>query len=126
MALCPFVDLTKEMREVLRLYHFEPKVCKKEKNECWRWTGLFKTTRPYGYVSKKYGKKSYLWYAHRLAWMFRYNSPIPNGLNCCHTCDNTWCVNPEHIFLGTQRQNLEDARRKGRMYNGKPRKSRIK
>lgn len=127
MALCPFVDLTKEAREVLRIYHFEPKVGKKSKDECWPWIGKLKSVeRPYGYVSKKYGKKTTFWFAHRLAWMFRYNCPIPKGLNCCHTCDFPACVNPDHIFLGTQKQNLDDARRKGRMYRGKYIKSRIK
>lgn len=126
MPLCPFVDLTKEAREVLRIYHFEPKVDKKSKHECWQWTGLVKPNRPYGYVSKRYDKTIAKWFAHRLAWMFRYNCPVPKGLNCCHTCDNTLCVNPDHIFLGTQKQNLDDARRKGRMYRGKYIKSRIK
>lgn len=46
------------------------------------------------------------------------NGPIPNGMVVMHTCDNPPCINPEHLVLGTQRKNMEDAINKGRLVLG--------
>lgn len=51
--------------------------------------------------------------AHRVAWMIA-NGPIPDGLCVLHRCDNTACVNIEHLFLGTHRENTHDMITKGR------------
>ncbi len=127
MAICLF-SLPKEVRESVRLWHFEPCVEKKSKDECWEWLGS-RVKRGYGQVFRfievegQEKKKKIAFAAHRLAWMFKYNCPIPAGLNCCHTCDNPGCANADHIFLGTQKMNIQDARRKGRMFRGKYRQN---
>ena len=51
--------------------------------------------------------------AHRVAWV-KANGPIPKGMLVCHSCDNPSCINPDHLWLGTPKQNMEDKQRKGR------------
>ena len=51
--------------------------------------------------------------AHRVAWIKAYG-PIPQGLHVLHKCDVKACVNPEHLFLGTHKDNMHDMKVKGR------------
>ncbi len=55
--------------------------------------------------------------AHRFSWMLAHG-PVPKGQFLCHHCDTPRCVRPSHLFLGSQKDNLDDARRKGRLKDG--------
>jgi HNH endonuclease len=57
-------------------------------------------------------------FVHRIAYAV-INGPIPSGLVVCHKCDNPSCFNIKHLFLGTQKENIQDASRKGRLGHGK-------
>lgn len=54
-------------------------------------------------------------YAHRIAWEL-VNGRAPEGMRVLHRCDNRRCVNPEHLFLGTDRDNVRDMHSKGRAW----------
>ena len=80
---------------------------------CWRWDGS-KNRYGYGFVS--YGPRGAQTrvQAHRVAWTLAYG-PIPDGAFVLHHCDNPPCVRPDHLFLGTQGDNMVDmaAKRRG-------------
>lgn len=88
---------------------------------CWLWTGS---------VAGRYGifrpvASETMVRAHRYSWEIS-NGPIPDGLGALHNCpggDNPLCVNPAHLFLGTQLDNMSDCSRKGRMPRGEQRSS---
>ena len=75
---------------------------------CWEWTAACYTT---GYGA--FGLCGKMWKAHRFAWMME-NGDIPVGLCILHKCDNPKCVNPAHLFFGSQADNMADKTQKGR------------
>jgi len=78
-------------------------VDKKNDDDCWEWTGKL--------LFKKYGQ-------HRFSYQLHNPTENMKGLLVCHKCDNPKCVNPKHLFLGTQKDNMQDCKNKGRTTKG--------
>jgi len=88
---------------------------------CWEYQGNHdcNDTHSYGRISiLLYGRK-YRFRAHRLSYAF-YNGVDPKELFVCHKCDNTLCINPDHLFLGTMSDNMRDmvAKERNRAQDG--------
>jgi hypothetical protein len=82
-------------------------------NGCHLWTGSLRSSKGYGEFSVKGRPVS----THRFAWEIA-NGPIPARLQVLHGCDNPRCVNPAHLFLGTNNDNVLDKQKKGRQPKG--------
>lgn len=85
---------------------------------CWLWQGGG-GRMGHGQLAVTIGGKFYNFYTHRLAWFLEHGSlPVP-PLCVLHRCDVPKCVRPSHLFAGTLADNLEDARQKGRLVEGR-------
>lgn len=81
---------------------------------CWEWK--LRTDRAgYGRLKVQLGKRDAFrsTSAHRYAWEL-WKGPIPENMNVLHSCDNRKCCNPEHLWIGTQQENMRDMHAKGR------------
>ena len=83
---------------------------------CWVWQGAKNNL---GYALMRDTNNMRMRTGHRMSYEFFNNAIIPAGMCICHTCDNPSCVNPQHLWLGTRKQNTQDMQNKGRqMYWG--------
>lgn len=83
--------------------------CPEPNSGCWLWLGS--TMKVGGYGTGMLKKKAFL--AHRLSYQI-FKGAIPPNIYVCHKCDTPSCINPDHLFLGTAKENMADMRRKGR------------
>jgi len=93
---------------------FWKRVDRKGSDDCWLWMGARdpRINKNYGLINlgNRYSKQIR---AHRLSYII-HNGPIPEGLYVLHHCDNPPCVNPAHLHVGTQKDNVHEAIQRGR------------
>ncbi len=104
-----FWDTANEEEKLERLKKSFEKYIIRNESECWGWKGSLR--KKYG--SLQYGGKYKSISAHRASWIIHYG-PIPDELFVCHKCDNPGCFRPDHLFLGTATDNVQDMIKKGR------------
>ena len=83
-----------------------------DENGCWNWKKS-KSKSGYACITWKGQKKR----GNRISYQ-TFKGMIPEGLLVCHQCDNRLCLNPEHLFLGNQKENMRDAQKKNRSIKG--------
>lgn len=77
---------------------------------CWLWTAAL-SQNGYGKLSVRAGRPGF---AHRISWELHRGEKVPSGAFVCHRCDTPGCVNPDHLFVGSPKDNTQDAIKKGR------------
>lgn len=94
---------------------FWPKVRIGRAGECWPWMASV-GSNGYGQFTwaRRFGRQRPVG-AHRIAWELTHGLIEDNAALVCHRCDTPLCVNPSHLFIGTQLDNMQDASAKGRL-----------
>jgi hypothetical protein len=80
---------------------------------CWFWIG---SKDKNGYGTMTYSPTRKVFKAHRVSYEI-FKGPIPDGLHVRHSCDHPWCVNPQHLLVGTHKENMRDVMIRGRHHN---------
>jgi hypothetical protein len=93
---------------------FWSRVDKKSDNECWNWLGSFDKD---GYGQIRDGIRKIQDRGHKFSYRLHFGE-IPQGMCVCHTCDNRACTNPNHLFIGTHKDNIQDKMNKNRQAKG--------
>jgi hypothetical protein len=117
----PFNKLSDEEKKQHLAKHFEKRVIRKK--GCWDWSAKGKGSK---YMRMDYARGEPRISAHRYSYMI-HKGEIPRGMFVCHSCDNPRCTNPDHLFLGTDKDNQSDKIKKNRQCHGEShRNSKIK
>ena len=105
-------------RRSLEERFFEKVIKSENPDNCWSWSAS--KVYGYGYIGTGTGKRGRAksFRAHRVSWQIHFG-PIPEGMLVCHKCDNRECCNPKHLFLGTNKDNMQDCKTKGRFSSRK-------